>query len=95
MLDAIIRLQLGRIERRLAERHGVPLIYGDAVVDLVRKRCTELESGGRMIDAILTNTVLPQISREFLVRMREERPIERVELGVADDDFTYSFAAGT
>ncbi|MGH6913700.1 MAG: hypothetical protein ACREH3_08345, partial [Geminicoccales bacterium] len=66
--------------------------YGDAVVDLVRRRCTEMESGGRMIDAILTNTVLPQISREFLVRMREERPIERVELGVAGDDFTYSFA---
>jgi len=92
MLDAIIRLQFGRIERRLAERHGVPLIYGDAVVDLVRKRCTELESGGRMIDAILTNTVLPQISREFLVRMREERPVERVELGVESDDFTYNFA---
>jgi len=92
MLDAIIRLQLGRIERRLAERHGVPLVYGDAVIDLVRKRCTELESGGRMIDAILTNTVLPQISREFLTRMREERPVERVELGVENDEFTYSFA---
>jgi type VI secretion system protein VasG len=48
-----------------------------------------------MIDAILTNTVLPQISREFLVRMREERPIERVELGVEDDEFSYSFASGT
>jgi type VI secretion system protein VasG len=92
MLDAIIRLQLKRIDDRLAERHGVPLTYGDAVIDLVRKRCTELESGGRMIDAILTNTVLPQISREFLVRMREERPVERVELGVEGDEFTYSFA---
>ena len=92
MLDAIIRLQLGRIERRLADRHGVPLAYGDAVVDLVRRRCTEMESGGRMIDAILTNTVLPQISREFLTRMREDRPVRQVELGVEGDDFTYSFA---
>jgi type VI secretion system protein VasG len=92
MLDAIHRLQLGRIDSRLSDRHGVPLTYGDAVVDLVRKRCTEMESGGRMIDAILTNTVLPQISREFLVRMREERPVKRVELGVEADEFTYSFA---
>jgi type VI secretion system protein VasG len=92
MLDAIIRLQLRRIESRLAERHGVPLTYGEAVVDLVRRRCTEMESGGRMIDAILTNTVLPQISREFLTRMREERPVQRVELGVEGDEFTYSFA---
>ena len=76
MLDAIIRLQLGRIEQpAVADRHGVPFTYDDAVVDLVRERCTELESGGRMIDAILTNTVLPQISREFLTRMREERPV--------------------
>jgi type VI secretion system protein VasG len=92
MLEAIIRLQLRRIESRLSDRHGVPLTYGDAVVDLVRKRCTEMESGGRMIDAILTNTVLPQISREFLTRLREERPVKRVELGVEGDEFTYSFA---
>jgi type VI secretion system protein VasG len=45
-----------------------------------------------MIDAILTNTVLPQISREFLTRMREDRPVRQVELGVDGDDFTYSFA---
>jgi type VI secretion system protein VasG len=92
MLDAIIRLQLRRIESRLSDRHGVPLTYGDAVVDLVRRRCTAMESGGRMIDAILTNTVLPQISREFLTRMREDRPVRQVELGVEGDDFTYSFA---
>ena len=40
----------------MADRHDVPFTYGDAVVELVRRRCTELESGGRMIDAILTNT---------------------------------------
>ena len=78
--------------RPVSRRHGVPFAYGDAVVDLVRRRCTELESGGRMIDAILTNTVLPQISREFLTRMREDRPVRQVELGVDGDDFTYSFA---
>ena len=75
---------------------ALPTVDLDAVrqpmVDLVRRRCTEMESGGRMIDAILTNTVLPQISREFLTRMREERPVERVELGVEGDEFTYSFA---
>jgi type VI secretion system protein VasG len=36
------------------------------VIKLITSRCTELESGGRMIDAILTNTVLPKISEEFL-----------------------------
>ncbi len=91
MLDRIIRLQLGRIDQRVTDRYGIPLTYGEPVVDLVRQRCIETESGGRMIDAILTNTVLPEISREFLQRMREDRPIENVELSVTGDEFAYSF----
>ena len=62
------------------------------MVKLVVSRCTENESGGRMIDAILTNTMLPDISREFLTRMMEGTNIERVKVGVADNSFTYLFA---
>jgi type VI secretion system protein VasG len=57
----------------------------------VVSRCTESESGGRMIDAILTNTMLPDISRVFLTRMMEGQPIERVEVGVTGSDFQYNF----
>jgi len=69
MIGAIARLQLGRIAKRVQENHRVPFTYDDAVVRLIASRCTELESGGRMIDAILTNTMLPRISEEFLRRM--------------------------
>jgi type VI secretion system protein VasG len=54
----------------------------DEVIKLIASRCTELESGGRMIDAILTNTVLPKISEEFLTRMMEGKPIARVHVRV-------------
>ena len=91
MLAAIVRLQLGRIERRIAENHKLPFEYDDGVVKLVVSRCTEGESGGRMIDAILTNTVLPRISEEFLKRMVEGRAVERVRIGVAGADFRYDF----
>ena len=59
MLGNIVRLQLGRVAKRIAAAHSVPFTYDDAVVKLIASRCTELESGGRMIDAILTNTLLP------------------------------------
>ena len=62
-------------EARRARRTGVPFTYDDEVVKLIVSRCTELESGGRMIDAILTNTLLPRISREILVRLGEGRPV--------------------
>ncbi|WP_153163314.1 type VI secretion system ATPase TssH [Zoogloea sp. 1C4] len=91
MIGAIAHLQLGRIARRVRENHRVPFTFDDAVIKLIASRCTELESGGRMIDAILTNTMLPRISEEFLRRTLEGQVIERVHVGVADNDFQYSF----
>ena len=91
MICAITRLQLGRIKKRVAESHKVPFTYDDDVVKLIASRCTELESGGRMIDTILTNTLLPSISGEFLNRMMEGTTIERVHVSVADGEFVYGF----
>jgi type VI secretion system protein VasG len=91
IIAAITKLQLGRIEKRIAENHKVPFTYDEDVVKLIAERCTELESGGRMIDAILTNTVLPKISSEFLTRMVEGKPVERVHVSVADGEFSYGF----
>ena len=69
----------------------MPFTYDDAVVRLIASRCTELESGGRMIDAILTNTMLPRISEEFLRRMLEGKSIAKVHVGVEANDFSYGF----
>ncbi|TCO78099.1 type VI secretion system protein VasG [Plasticicumulans lactativorans] len=91
MLARIVRLQLGRIKKRVEEHHKVPFEYGEDVVKLIVSRCTEVESGGRMIDAILTNTLLPEISREFLVRMIEGGTVSRVAVSVKDGEFAYDF----
>jgi type VI secretion system protein VasG len=91
VMEAIIRLQLGRIAARVVETRGVPFTFDDAVVRLIAARCTEPESGGRMIDAILTNTMLPDISAAFLSRMLEGQPISRVQVGADGAAFTYAF----
>ncbi|MCD2517130.1 type VI secretion system ATPase TssH [Massilia sp. G4R7] len=91
MLGSIVRLQLNRIKKRVQARYKIPFTYSDDVVKLVVSRCTESESGGRMINAILTNTMLPDISREFLNRMIAGSTIGRVHVGVADTAFTYAF----
>ena len=90
MLSNIVRLQLGRIAKRVAEHHRIPFNYDDEAVKLIVSRCTEVESGGRMIDAILTNTVLPAISREFLTRTMAGAALNGVRLAVADGDFDVS-----
>jgi len=92
MLANIVRLQLARIARRVTEHHKIPFTYDDEAVRLIVSRCTEVESGGRMIDTILTNTVLPAVSREFLTRTMAGSPLNGVRLAVANGDFDYQFA---
>jgi len=91
MMANIVRLQLGRIAKRVGEHHRIPFNYDEEAVKLIVSRCTEVESGGRMIDAILTNTVLPAISREFLMRTMAGTPIGGVRLAVSGGDFAYQF----
>jgi type VI secretion system protein VasG len=91
IMESIIRLQLGRISARVSFRHGVPFSYGDDVVRLIASRCDEPESGGRMIDAILTNTLLPDISGALLNRLLAGETIARVHVGVEGSEFTYAF----
>jgi type VI secretion system protein VasG len=91
MLGKIVRLQLDRIKKRVEARYKIPFTYSEDVVKLVVSRCTESESGGRMIDAILTNTMLPDISRAFLVQMMEGTTPAQVQVDVADGAFRYTF----
>ena len=91
MLGSIVRLQLERIVTRMRKNHAVELTYDEPVVKLIVSRCTEPESGGRMIDAILTNTLLPQIGRELLLRLRDGTGTQRVRVGVVDGAFNCQF----
>jgi len=91
MIGKITRLQLDRIKKRVQAAHGVPFSYSDDVVNLIVERCQEIESGGRMIDAIVTNTMLPDISAEFLKRMMQGLTVEKVEIIVENGNFAYRF----
>jgi type VI secretion system protein VasG len=93
MIGRIARLQLGRIEKRVQENHGIPFKYDDAAIKLITSRCTELESGGRMIEAILSNTLLPRISREILTRMMQGDPVRSVNISADAGEFRYIFDA--
>lgn len=91
MIEAITRHQFAKIARRLRSSNDAELVIGDGVMDLVKARCTEIESGGRMIDAILTNTLLPELSRGVLNRSLEGEKMTKVTVGASEGGFTYSF----
>jgi type VI secretion system protein VasG len=92
VLKVIIKLNLKKVERRLKENHKVELTYGDDVLELISQRCTELERGARMVDAMITNTMLPVIGRELLTRLAEGKQVSKLQIGVKDGEFEYNFS---
>lgn len=91
-IGQIIRLQLNRVVKRIKENHEIELTYSDAVVDLIASRCQELESGGRMIDAIITNNILPELSLRILSQIGKDDKITAVKIDAVDNEFVYEFS---
>jgi type VI secretion system protein VasG len=93
VMRKIVELQLGRIGRRLKENHRAEFSYDPELVAWVASRCTEVASGARNVDHILTRTLLPDMSAEVLARMAEEKPIGAVRVSVgAEGGFRYDFS---
>ena len=93
VMKLIIKLQLGRIGKRLMENHGATFSYDEAVVNEIGSRCKEVESGARNVDSILTKTVLPDLSGEFLARMAQGESISKVHVRVGEGGtFAYDIA---
>ena len=89
-LRQIVLLKLARVRRRIEEHHRIALTYDDRLVDEVVRRCTEVESGARNIDNILTNTLLPGVSRLILAHLAEGQRLERIHVELGEDgEFTY------
>jgi type VI secretion system protein VasG len=84
-LKKIVVLKLAKIQRRLKETHHIDMTYDPALIDEVARRCTEVESGARNVDNILTNTLLPDISRQLLGRIAEGAKPEAIRVGIGED----------
>jgi type VI secretion system protein VasG len=90
MLSGIVRLHLDRIARRIRENHEAAFVYDDAVVAHIVSRCNDPDSGGRMIDNIITNTLLPALSREFLKLAMDKQELNKAQVTIDNDDFAYA-----
>ncbi|MGB7718868.1 MAG: type VI secretion system ATPase TssH [Bryobacteraceae bacterium] len=90
-LKKIIILKLAKIQKRIHENHKIQLVCDGALIDEIARRCTEVESGARNVDNILTNTLLPEISRQLLSRIAEGEKLESIGVDIgADGNFVYS-----
>ena len=89
MLAGIVRLQLKRVGARIAEHHKATFEAEDSAVDLIVSMCNDPDSGGRVIDNVITNTILPALSREILKRQLAREPISSVKVASEGGQFAY------
>ena len=82
IIRQIVELQLGRIQRKVAESYGAKFAWDKDLVDVIAARCTETSSGARNVEKILSRTLLPELSAEVLSRLAEGATIDAVTLGV-------------
>jgi type VI secretion system protein VasG len=85
VLKDIVVLKMNKLVSRMADTHKMKMAYAPEVVDQIAKRCTEVETGARNIDHIMSGTIMPQMSREILTKMSEEAMPSAVRLDLAED----------
>lgn len=90
-LKQIVRLKLGKIKRRLHENHKIDLVHDETLINEVANRCTEVESGARNVDNILTNTLLPDISRRILASLADGEKLSSIRVSIGENgQFVYA-----
>jgi type VI secretion system protein VasG len=91
IMRRIIELQLSRVRNRIKDNHRAVMTYDDTLITAIADRCKEVESGARNVDHILTRTMLPELSKEFLARMAGGEQVSKVHIGVSPEGgFCYS-----
>ncbi len=90
VMRSIVELKLGKIARRIQDNYGATFDYAPELIETIAQRCTEVDTGARNVDHILTRSLLPELSTEFLSHLGLGKTITSVRVGVSDDQaFTY------
>jgi type VI secretion system protein VasG len=91
-IRAIVDLKLGKLAQRFMRNHRAEFTWDEGVSQAITDRCTEVDSGARNIDHILTQAILPELSRQVLERISMSDPFGSVHMTVAaDGQFAFSF----
>jgi type VI secretion system protein VasG len=92
VMKKIVELQMGRVARRVRENYNASFEYAPDLVDHIVERCREVQTGARNVDHILSGTLLPEMSSEFLGYLAEGKMVSKVRIGLEDGRFAYELS---
>uniref|UniRef100_UPI0035C701F6 AAA family ATPase n=1 Tax=Serratia quinivorans TaxID=137545 RepID=UPI0035C701F6 len=88
MLTAIVNQRLARIAERVRLRYQAELNYDAELVAHLVQRCTQNASGGRKVDALLTQELLPKLSMCLLTHRHEQAGLLEYRLKLKNNQLT-------
>ncbi len=91
VLERIVFLKLKKLQKRVAEHYGAKLITTQALADEILSRCRNAASGARLIDAVITNEMLPAVSEAFLRETLEGRKLMEATVDARGGEFVEHF----
>jgi type VI secretion system protein VasG len=91
ILRKIVDLQLSRVKKRLAENRGISVTFDATVGDLIASRCTEVQSGARVVEGILTPSLLPELSRGLLEKIADGITVGKIHVTTREKGFDFDF----
>jgi len=91
ILGTIIKLKLDKIVQRIKQNQAITLSYNKQVIKQIAARCNDIDSGARVVDMILTNTLLPKISQKILETLLAGETLSDIDIGVKKGNFSYTF----
>ena len=86
-LASICTMQLQKIQQRMQEQHHIQLSYSDDIVDAIVARCTEVDSGARNIWQIINNRLLPQLAKQVLHNLLDDKHLTAIHLILKQQQF--------
>lgn len=91
-LAQISRLKLDRVAQRICATHDLEVRFDPAVYDYLADRCSQAQSGARLIDQVLRATMMPALAKAILGRLTQDELGAQLRIGLnPDQQWTFAF----
>ncbi|VEI18565.1 protein disaggregation chaperone [Serratia plymuthica] len=82
----IVEMKLGQVSKRLHRHYGLTTYIDESLYDVLTAACLLPDTGGRNVDSLLNQQILPVLSQQLLTHMAAKQKPASLVLGWSDGE---------
>jgi type VI secretion system protein VasG len=94
-INRIIDLKLNKVVKRVRDKYRAEFVCQQGLRDEIIRRCDNVASGARLIDAVINNDLLPDVSAKFLEFAMAGKELAEITADAKDGKFVFEFTEKT